>query len=210
MAEELDPDIHRQSVSRSIQYSDYSSGEDIQPLTDQSQQPETEDDDDSSSSSYTTITKQIDENKANTKKRTSHQIQSKLSTITSKLNTNTNTDSKQEPRNRGQSNSNGTTRTAKKAKLAARWQRLLVANSNESKKKLHTSQTVKKPNKIRSIHDSLPWKHEENQCNYKRKTSAPPVQKVLLSPAKTKDKNDPYVGLSPVQIWLKKKEERER
>lgn len=127
----LDNEVHRQSVSRSIQYSDYSSCEEIPP----SPEPhaDTEDDDDesssSSSSSYTTISKQIEENKQNTKKRTSKNIKSKLSAFVNNY-------AEIKNRSRGDSKSNDSTRSAKKTKLADRW----LSKINQSQTTLHESQ----------------------------------------------------------------------
>eukprot|EP01084_Bolivina_argentea_P172444 298708_1 len=205
MAEE---DIHRQSVSRSIQYSDYSSGDDYQPQPSDiqsTQHNETEEDDDSSSSSsYAPVQpKQIE------KKRTSATIQSKLNTITKQFTPN-------ESKDNNINNNEITPQSEKKAKLTAKWKRQLAANSSDNKK-LHESQKVIKPKNINSIHDGIGTYGINQYTDYKRKKShtAPP-QKVVISPTSKKknnkniNNNNPYDGLTPIEIWKKKKAEKEK
>eukprot|EP01083_Nonionella_stella_P275251 934725_1 len=181
MAEEVDSEIHRESISRSIQYSDYSSGEDIQPSTQSQPLPE---DDDSSSSSYSTTTTTT---KQTIEKRTSSKIQSKLNKMQSKFENET----KPKPRKRNSSNS-GLTQSEKKTKLAARWQRLLAANNSDKNKKLHESQQVNKPIKIHNIHNGTLKIHNNNNNNGTLKNN-------------NIKNNNQYNGLTPIQIWVKKK-----
>merc|ERR1711933_468225 len=170
--------VHRQSVSRSIQYSDYSSGDELPPQS--SPEPtnneishDEDEDEDESSSSYDNNQTKIEQNKQNTKKRTSSLIKSKVNTISSKFDENKENENSKN-RQRGLSNSGGTSRTAKKASLAARWEQSVKANST---KNIHDSQKKYAPKKIKSIHDGSGsykfknhWQNkDESQKQYKQK-----------------------------------------
>ena len=64
--------MSRESISQSIQYSDYSSGEEEQQMKPEAFREDESDDDDSSSSSFVmTKAKEIELNKPNTRQRTS-------------------------------------------------------------------------------------------------------------------------------------------
>lgn len=126
------------------------------------------------------------------------------------------TTSTPQTRQRTDSHSKGKTRSSKKRSLAEKWQRLVAANAKQYNKPTR----VNKP--IGSIHETdgnhtissfNASKYEnKNQLSSRSENNgySKPKPKVNNNNKKGMDKDDRYKGLSPIEIWKKKKEERER
>eukprot|EP00485_Elphidium_margaritaceum_P016509 CAMPEP_0202727770 /NCGR_PEP_ID=MMETSP1385-20130828/185290_1 /ASSEMBLY_ACC=CAM_ASM_000861 /TAXON_ID=933848 /ORGANISM="Elphidium margaritaceum" /LENGTH=535 /DNA_ID=CAMNT_0049394013 /DNA_START=23 /DNA_END=1630 /DNA_ORIENTATION=+ len=161
----------------------------------------------SASSFDMTVAAQIERNKQNTKKRVSNAIQLRMSSFQPNTTPTIVSPSHITSSSSSSSSSAAGSQKEKKKNLASRWQSLMRANSKPNSATLHESQQpiqhTKKPQSIHDGHGSFAINSSSSSSNHSSRTST-------MTTTAAATAIDPYKGLSPIQVWKKKKAEREQ